>query len=179
MDIRKRLVDYFESVGEVLRGDAKKASIFPNPADVGNTREEIFSAFLRNHIPAWCNVERGGFLFNWQGEESGQLDIVISSGVAPKFVPFPENGKTVRETEGVLGVFSIKSELRARDVDSALRDFSRIPQMRTTQSNVSPSLRNANMAEFIYLHLYANDANDIGAIFQKFMISTRSTPKFQ
>ena len=52
MEIRKRLVQYFEAVGEVLRVDANKAAIFANPADVGGTREEIFSAFLKSHLPA-------------------------------------------------------------------------------------------------------------------------------
>ena len=166
MEIRKRLVQYFEAVGEVLRGDANKAAIFANPADVGGTREEIFSAFLKSHLPAWCNVDRGGFLFNWEGSESGQLDIVISSGYAPKFIPFQETGKVVREIEGVLGITSIKSKLTKNTMEDALKEFARVPQMRTNDSHVNPSLRNVRMEEFIFLHVYASTCDGMDAIFR-------------
>jgi hypothetical protein len=164
VEVRKRLLQYFEAVGDVLRGDATKAKIFSNIADVGGTREEIFSAFLRNHLPAWCNVDRGGFLFNWEGAESGQLDIVISSGYAPKFVPFPENGKSVREIEGVIGVTSIKSTLSKESLTDALKEFARIPQMRTNSQHVNPALRNVEMQNFVFLHIYASDCKDMGLI---------------
>lgn len=165
MEVRKRLLQYFEAVGQVLRGDATKAKIFANIADVGGTREEIFSAFLRNHLPAWCNVDRGGFLFNWEGAESGQLDIIISSGYAPKFVPFMENGKSVREIEGVIGVTSIKSTLSKKSLIDALKEFARIPQMRTSNQHVNPALKNVEMQSFVFLHIYASACEDMGTLF--------------
>lgn len=164
MGIDKRLLQYFEAVGQVLRGDASKAAIFANPADVGGTREEIFCEFLRSHLPAWCSIERGGFLFNWERAESGQLDIVISSGYSPKFVPFPENGKVVREIEGVIGVTSIKSTLTPTSMRDALKEFARIPQMRTNDTHVNPAIKNAKMEHFIFLHLYASACENLDPI---------------
>jgi hypothetical protein len=166
VEIRKRLVDYFEAVGDVLRGDASKARIFSNPADVGGTREEVFAAFLRNHLPAWCNVEKGGFLFNWEGAESGQLDIIISSGYAPKFVPFPEDGKVVREIDGVLGITSVKSTLTPGEMKKALKEFSQVPQMKTGDAHVNPALRNVQMDSFIFLHVYANACDSMEVVFR-------------
>jgi len=41
-----RLRDYYMKVAEVLRGDADAASVFPNPTDVGMSREKVYPDFL-------------------------------------------------------------------------------------------------------------------------------------
>ena len=64
-----RLYAYLGAVGSVLRGEAEAASIFPNTSDVGQAREMIYAEFLRNHIPANCNVFLGGFVFDIEGNE--------------------------------------------------------------------------------------------------------------
>lgn len=55
-----RLKKYYTKVGEVLRGEADIASIFPNPTDIGMSRERVYAEFLRSHLPSCCNVLYGG-----------------------------------------------------------------------------------------------------------------------
>ena len=81
----ERLRDYYIKVGGVLRGEADAASIFPNPSDVGMSRERVYAEFLRQHAPSKCNVFLGGFLFDEDGNESRQLDIIVTTDTAPRF----------------------------------------------------------------------------------------------
>ena len=83
-DFYTRLREYYLKVGEVLRGDADAASIFPNPTDVGTSRELAYADFLRQHAPSKCNVFSGGFLFDVEGNESKQPDILITTDTAPR-----------------------------------------------------------------------------------------------
>ena len=47
-----RLKNYFENVGEVLRGEADAGSIFPNTTDIGLSRELVYAEFLKQHAPS-------------------------------------------------------------------------------------------------------------------------------
>lgn len=78
-----RLKKYYIEVGNVLRGQADSASILPNPTDVGMSRERVHVEFLRLHLPSSCNVLFGGFLFNLDGDESKQLDLIVTSDSSP------------------------------------------------------------------------------------------------
>jgi hypothetical protein len=80
-----RLKKYYMKVGEVLRGEADIASIFPNPTDIGMSREMVYAEFLRSHLPSCCNVLYGGFLFNLHGEESKQLDLIVTTDSCPNY----------------------------------------------------------------------------------------------
>ena len=108
-----RLRSYYMKVAEVLRGDADAASIFPNTTDVGMSRELIYADFLRQHAPSKCNVFLGGFLFDDNGVESKQLDVIVTTDTAPRFNFHNREGvgKSFSPVEGTLGVASIKSNL--------------------------------------------------------------------
>ena len=80
-----RLYEYFEQVGKVLRGQADVASVFPNTSDIGMSRESVYAKFLIQHAPSKCNVFLGGFLFGDNGEESKQLDVIITNDTAPRY----------------------------------------------------------------------------------------------
>ncbi len=64
-------------------------------------------------IPSKCNVFLGGFLFGEDGDESKQLDVIISTDTSPKydFHNSGGKGKSFAPVEGCLGVASIKSFL--------------------------------------------------------------------
>ena len=113
-----RLREYYQMVGEVLRGEAKASAIFPNASDIGDRRERIYAEFLRNHLPASCNILFGGFLFNIDGDESKQLDLIISSGTSPQYKMAESNsdGKAFSCIEGCLGVVSVKSTLDSKQL---------------------------------------------------------------
>ena len=77
-----------------------------------NERERIYAEFLRQHAPSKCNVFLGGFLFDDDGSESSQLDVIVTTDTAPRFdFHNPDGGgKSFSPVEGTLGVASIKSD---------------------------------------------------------------------
>src|SRR5258708_4248525 len=124
-----RLRRYYLDVAAVLRGEAGAASIFPNPTDVGMSRERIYAEFLRQHAPSKCNVFFGGFLFGNDGSESPQLDVIITTDTTPRFDFHNRDGmgKSFSPVEGTLGVASIKSTLDKNELEDALRGIAAIP----------------------------------------------------
>lgn len=156
MEIYNRLFDYLESVAKVLAGNAQAASVFANPADVGSTREGVYKVFLSHHVPHWCDVVLGGFLFNSSGQESGQVDIIVTAGSVPKFQFLASSeGKSFCDVDGVMCVASIKSNLNNETLIDALNNFAKIPQARTEAKNVNPQIKNVDLDAFMLKVLYA------------------------
>ena len=109
-DIFKRLKEeYFRPIGMVLRGHADVASIFPNRPDIGTSREKVYGEFLKQHLPSQCNINYGGFLFNYDGLESKQIDLFITTDSVPRFNFFNTeyDGKTFAPVEGTSAAISI------------------------------------------------------------------------
>ena len=124
-----RLKTYYESVGAVLRDEAAAATIFPNTSDIGMSREKVYVEFLRTHAPARCNVFLGGFIFDMAGNESRQLDVIVTNDTAPRFNLHNKdgNGKSFSPIEGTVGVVSVKSTLDQRELEDALLGIASIP----------------------------------------------------
>src|SRR5450759_2458388 len=124
-----RLMDYYESVGAVLRGEASAATIFSNTSDIGVSREKVYVEFLRTHAPARCNVFLGGFIFDMAGNESRQLDVIVTNDTNPRFNLHNKdgNGKSFSPIEGTVGVVSVKSTLNQRELEDALLGIASIP----------------------------------------------------
>lgn len=153
-----RLQSYFEKVGAVLRGEADSASIFPNPTDVGMSRERVYIEFLRQHAPSKCNVFSGGFLFDMQGMESRQLDVIVTTDTAPRydFHNRDGSGKSFSPVEGTLGVVSIKSTLNKKELEDALRGFASIPRTSSLAGRVSLGVEVLHYDDWPYKILYAS-----------------------
>ncbi|MBS0242310.1 MAG: hypothetical protein JSS20_09040, partial [Proteobacteria bacterium] len=124
-----RLRTYYLDVASVLRGEAKAASIFPNPTDIGTSRERVYAEFLRQHAPSKCNVFFGGFLFGDDGSESGQLDVLVTTDTTPRFDfhNSDKHGKSFSPVEGTLGVAAIKSTINKAELTDALVGIAAIP----------------------------------------------------
>ena len=137
-----RLNDYFEQVGCVLRGEADAASIFPNTTDIGMARERIYADFLRTHLPSSCNVQFGGFLFGLDGQESRQIDVIVTADVCPQFNFSNRDGrgKTFSCVDGALAVASLKSNLDTSHLHDALDNLASIPPKTPLDGRVLPSL---------------------------------------
>jgi hypothetical protein len=45
----------------------------------------VYAEFLRQHLPTSCHVTLGGFLFDSEGRESKQIDIIVVDDMAPQF----------------------------------------------------------------------------------------------
>ena len=133
-----RLRDYYNSVASVLRGEAEAASIFPNSTDIGMSRERVYAEFLKQHAPTKCNIFLGGFLFDEDGAESKQLDIIITTDTAPCFNFHNQDGsgKSFSPVEGTLGVVSVKSTLNKNELFDALSGIASIPPTRSLEGRL-------------------------------------------
>jgi hypothetical protein len=168
MQFFDRLAQYFESIGAVLSGQSQAASVFPNASDIGDSREAIYMRFLEQHVPHWCEVERGGYLFSGDGLESGQIDLIVSAGSAPRYAFLKSHGgKSFRQVDGVIAAISIKSTIRLTDVSRILDDFSKIPQMQTQAKDVNPGIQNFDVSDFLMCAVYASKCDDLLSIASK------------
>jgi len=153
-----RLKTYFEKVGQVLRGEADAASIFPNTSDIGLSRELIYAEFLKQHAPSKCNVYLGGFLFGEEGDESKQLDVIISTDTTPRYNFHNQDGKgkSFGPVEGCLGVASIKSNLDKDQLIDSLKGIASIPKTQTLQGRISPMMKIDGYDDWPYKIIYAS-----------------------
>lgn len=164
-----RFVDYFQKVASVLKGEAGAAAIFPNPADIGSSREKIYGEFLRRHLPAFCKVLYGGFLFNIDGLESRQTDIIITSAFAPQYNFFNPDGmgKSFSYVDSTLGVVEVKSFLNKDELKNALQGFGSIPQqLPMTSDRVYPEVHGADFENWPLKVLFACDGLSRSTIFE-------------
>lgn len=155
----ERLRDYYAKVGEVLRGEAEAASVFPNSTDVGISREKVYAEFLRQHAPSKCNVVYGGFLFDEDGTESKQLDVIVTTDTCPQFNfhnPDKE-GKTFACVEGCLAAASIKSSLTKAELFDALENIASLPPTRSLDGRIPPALQIKRYEDWPYKIIYASD----------------------
>lgn len=157
----ERLADYLSSVGEVLRGEAAAASILPNSSDVGQARELIYAEFLRNHVPANCNVFLGGFVFDLEGNESKQLDIVITANTCPQYILPSGAGSSVPKRfaciEGTIAVASVKSTLTSTELVNSLDNLASIPFQLPLGDRHTPMVTIPNYDGWPYKIIYANN----------------------
>lgn len=154
-----RLNDYFDKVGKVLRGEAEVASIFPNTSDIGLSRELVYAKFLTQHAPSKCNVFLGGFLFGDNGEESKQLDVIITTDIAPRYNFYNEDGKgkSFGSVEGCLGVASIKSTLDKDQLIDSLNGIASIPPTLPIGNRVNPMFKFDGYDNWPYKIIYASN----------------------
>ena len=154
----ERLKSYYSKVGEVLRGEAEAATIFPNTSDIGISRELIYAEFLKQHAPSKCNVFLGGFLFDEEGKESKQMDVIISTDTVPRydFYNRREKGKSFGPVEGCLGVASIKSTLDKAQLIDSLKGIASIPPTKSLEKRVNPMLKIGGYDDWPYKIIYAS-----------------------
>jgi len=154
-----RLRAYYEKVAEVLRGEAEAASIFPNPSDIGSSRESVYAQFLKQHAPSKCNVFFGGFLFDEEGNESKQMDVIVSTDTSPRFNFHNSNdsGKSFCPVEGSLGVASIKSTLDKDQLYDSLEGIASIPPTKSLEGRVSFTIQIRNYENWPYKVIYASN----------------------
>ncbi len=164
----QRLKDYYLKVGAVLRGEAESASIFPNTTDIGMSRERVYAEFLRQHAPSKCNVFFGGFVFDEFGNESSQLDVIVTTDTTPQFnLHNPQdNGKSFSPIEGTLGIASIKSMLNKAELENALQGIATIPYTSPLQGRVNPLLKIHNYEDWPYKIIYASDGIAIDTLLE-------------
>lgn len=156
----ERLQKYFSKVAVVLRGEADIASIFPNPADIGTSRESIYAAVLRQHLPRSCSVFSGGYLFDMDGNESKQIDLIIINDVSPQFnfLNPDGRGRSFACIDGCVGVVSIKSMLDRSELVHALRNIASLPtKVPLEEGRYNTFVKIRDYDDWPYKIVYASD----------------------
>ena len=155
----ERLRDYYLKAAEVFCGEADAASVFANTTDIGLSREKVYVEFLKQHAPSKCNVFLGGFIFDEDGAESKQLDIIVTTDTAPRFNFHNKDGtgKSFSPVEGTLGVISVKSTLNRIELFDALGGIASIPPTRSLERRVNPSLNIKNYDNWPLKVVYASN----------------------
>lgn len=138
-DIFARLHEYLSSVGRSLKYNAETATVFRNTGDVGTSRERLYGEFLRTHTPASCTTSFGGFLFDDAGQESKQLDVIVTTNQTPQFNFHNRDGsgKSLSHVEGCIAVASLKSKIDKKALYEALDNIATIPHVKTFEGRLS------------------------------------------
>lgn len=176
-----RLEEYYSNVGKVLKGEADSASIFPNTTDIGMSRERIYAEVLKTHLPSSCNVYFGGFVFDMNGNESKQIDLIITDDKAIQFNFHNQsgNGKSFSCIDGCIGIASIKSKLDSRELEDCLENIASLPEKSGLTGRHNPMLTIPHYEDWPYKIVYASDGINIEAAMEtlnKFYIKNNDIP---
>jgi hypothetical protein len=155
----ERLQNYYSQIGRVLKGEADSASIFQNKTDIGVSREKVYAEILKQHLPACCNVVFGGFLFDLDGNESKQVDIIICNEqtVRFNFHNINESGKSFSCIDGCIGVVSVKSNLNSNELTDSLLNFASLPEKRPLEGRKNPLITINNYEDWPFKIIFASD----------------------
>jgi len=146
----ERLRKYLCDIVAVLRDEQSVASVFPNTTDIGQTKERVIAEILRLHIPKSCSAFLGGFAFNLQGEESKQLDVLVTDAQSLSYnLPNRDGiGKSFTCVDGMIAVVSVKSNLNAAELRDALENIASIPSnTQLTPENFDPRINPEGMQD--------------------------------
>lgn len=156
-----RLRIYYNKVAEAMRGESDAASIFPNGSDIGSSREQLYVDFLKLHAPAKCNVFKGGFLFDFHGAESKQIDVIVTTDITPRFdlLNRDGSGKAFSPVEGTLAVVSLKSNLNGPELRDALENLASIPPTMPLAGRMNPALSHYDYQDWPLKVIYAPKGN--------------------
>lgn len=154
-----KLQQYYSAIGRVLKGEADTASIFPNSTDVGMSRERVYLEVLKRHLPSSCNVRQGGFLFDIEGNESQQIDVIVNNDKSIRFdFNNPDgSGKSFSCIEGCVAVASIKSTLDSRRLKDSLLNLSSLPDKAPLNGRQNPRVRISNYDDWPFKIVFAFD----------------------
>lgn len=156
----ERLNEYYQSIGKDLQNKSDTAVIFPNPTDKGTNREQIYLDFLIKHAPSGCNIFKGGYLFNKKGQESKQIDIIITSDTSPqyKFSNVDNTEKSFACIEGTLAIISVKSNLTSAELVDCLKNFGSIPEKEPLDKQLCSYIKIADYDDWPYKIIFAYDS---------------------
>src|SRR5258706_4564339 len=94
-----------------------------NSADIGELAELFVKEFLRDCLSDLFRVFRGGKIVNSQGEESPQIDIVVTTKSTPQI--FTDKG--IYPIETVVGSIAITSTLTMAKLLADSENFAKLP----------------------------------------------------
>ena len=121
-----KVSNYFESACRAMlhHREAHK-SLLDNPADIGRAVEGIYLEFLKQHVPALCDILQGGYVFDVEGNRSHQMDIIVHSANTHRFKD--SSGQACATLEGTVADIEVTSYLDRKKIDDELKKFAFIP----------------------------------------------------
>lgn len=117
--------NYFNGLSEAL--DAKYRAYKRdkiNSADIGELCEIFIREILNDFLDDHYKIFRGGNIINHIGQNSGQIDIVLTNKSALKI--FSDKG--IYPIESVSAIFSITSNLTLYKLKKSIKEIQRIPK---------------------------------------------------
>lgn len=122
----ERLLSYFQSHADKLETVVEGTKIFGNKGDAGIAREDELAKFLKIHIPKRCNIVKGGFVFDYQGAESKQIDLIITNDATLQFLD-SSTEKSFNSIEGCDSVISVKTFLDKDTLIDSIDNLASVP----------------------------------------------------
>ncbi len=132
-----QLIDDFKDKASSLQSQASQASIYENRSDIGTAREDALFDFLTTHIPARCNVIKGGFVFDSMGNRSSQIDLMVCNDQTFQFKQSGNDNKTksFNCVEGCFAVISVKSHLNKTALFDSLDNLASVSTIKKIKVN--------------------------------------------
>ena len=146
-----------------MAADANLSDVLPNPSDKGSERERVYKDFLKMHLPDSCNTILGGYLFDLDGTESKQLDLIVTNSTS---IRFGEMSKEFACVEGSLAVVEVKSNLDTEKLFQALEGIASVPPTVPLERRRSPIITIPNYNDWPYKIIYAHKGNKLETIYQ-------------
>jgi hypothetical protein len=141
------LLEYFQNRADALESEAKSDRIYPNTGDIGSERENNLFDFINNHIPFRCKILKGGFIFDFNGNQSKQIDLIVTNDLTFQFRKSESYSKqkSFNCIEGCYAAISVKSYLNKNELIDSLENLESIP----TEKKIKVSPYMTNRQQFI------------------------------
>jgi hypothetical protein len=135
------LLEYFQSQADSLDAKAKGSRIYENRPDIGTDREDILLEFLDGHLPRRCRIVKGGYIFDSSGNQSKQIDLIITNDLTLQFTKLLANRfqKSFNCIEGCYCAISVKSILDKGAFCDAVENLASLPENKSM--NLNPQLK--------------------------------------
>lgn len=119
-----RVNAYLNSVADLLAAEAGSASHSRHRTTIGHNREQFLVTFLNRHLPSRLRAQLGGTVVSHYGEESSQIDVLVTSDLGLRF---ETNDTPFVMTEAVAAAVSVKSNLNKESIYESLSGLLSIP----------------------------------------------------
>ena len=144
----ERLKKYYSGRASVLLAEKDKASLSGHKGDIGTARENAYLKMLQESLPTMCDVYLGGQVFNENGDESSQIDIIVSVNKAIRYV-FSDTSpaKAFTDVNSCIAAISIKSMLNKSSLHEALDNIASIPDTCDLNTRIAPFIQRSSSSE--------------------------------
>jgi len=127
-DFERRLKAHLDFVRLGLLEQIHGARLLENANCLGEETEKIFIEFLKANLPGDVRVFRGGHIYDYEGNRSAQIDIIVTTPDALGFCPSEtEHGKYNALIDHVVAAISVKSSIKPSTFHDVWQSIQSIP----------------------------------------------------